>query len=474
MSGLDQLRKALREVVGSSTGGEELEADEAEGGPHHGKGHKLAPAEVRAQREKKRQSRSFCTTSRDHVTKLDVGARFRAPPVGSYRPKEELCQPRVKGHVDFSQREATRSRTTMAIEREVEGLQADGLPFEHLTKNGVSVELLDETPSRMDRKSPEWDLGKLSPRPDMIKQSGIVYNNNSFTANVLDGDLSTSLLTRQPCFDFAKTSVYKVKDRETYFQPGQYKTGEAFDSTRPRLEVKNAAFENQRPRKGLAERPRAGDHLPDRSLTRSIGLGTMTRSTPLLSSEMRVTSPQFSKYTVRPAFWKDVPEYHRRDDPETDRVVMQRQQTFDASDADRLCRRRALTTEKFDKSLTRAEHFKVQRSYGEDICMQRVKDNVVRGPVSVELLSDVGNSPQNQRRIRNLRDFVSMEGREGEKRYGESPARNREQGGAMKFERSQRDGDSRCEVQVFSPLAGGISGLRSTRSVDGIKQVGVE
>lgn len=474
VSGLDQLRKALREMVGGG-GVLEEEQNEADGDPASGSGAAFSPAITRAQREQSRPSRAFLTTTRDDVRKLDVDApgRFRAPPVGLYRPKDELCQPRVKGAGpggDFGLRNPTRSRTALETEKEIERLKEENQPFVHLTKPAVSVELLDKSPEKLRQRSPKWDMSKLSSRPDICEAAGIVYNDNTFTGGVQDGDLRCSQLRRNPSWDFAKISVAEPKMPETYFQPGQYSVKIA--ATRERTDKKNVGFDKQRARKPLKEfigrieiDSRLGDHLPDRSLQRSFGM-TLSRSMPLLSKEPRVLGTSFEKYTDRPPMSKPMPEYHRKDDPEIDRTVLAHSLTFDIMEADKAVRSRLKTTEKFDKSLQREQQFKSQRSYGEDICMQRVKDNLTRGPVSVELLTDVGCSPQLQRRVTHLQDFGHMDGREPEKRYTQAPPRNRDQGGAMKFERSVREGDSRCDVSSLSPVSGGIAELRATRTFD--------
>mmetsp|Transcript_79564 Transcript_79564/g.233934 ORF Transcript_79564/g.233934 Transcript_79564/m.233934 type:complete len:542 (+) Transcript_79564:94-1719(+) len=474
VSGLDQLRRALREMVGGG-GVLEEEQNEADGDPASGSGAAASPAITRAQREQQRPSPSFLTTTRDDVRKLDVDApgRFRAPPVGLYRPKDELCQPRLKGAGpggDFGLREPTRSRKAVEVEKEVNRLMEENQPYEHLVKSAVSVELLDQTPEKMRSRAPHWDMSKICPRPDIVKSAGIVYNDNTFTAGVLDADLNCSQLARNPSWDFAKISVAEPKPQETYFQPGQYSV--KISATRERTDKKNIGFDKQRARKPLKEfvggieiDSRLGDNLPDRSLERSFGM-TMSRSVPILSKEPRILGPSFSSYTKRPPLSSPAKEYHRKEDPEIDRAVLTHSLTFDVLEADKFLRSRQRTTEKFDRSLQREQHFRSQRSYGEDVCMQRVKDNLVRGPVSVELLSDVGVSPQLQKRVTHLQDFGHMDGRDPERRYTQAPPRNRDQGSAMKFERGIREGDSRCDVGTLSPMAGVISELRATRTFD--------
>lgn len=90
---IDQLRRALREVVGVTTE-ELLDQPQAEDSPEDDA--KLSPAQIRAVREQKRPMSSFVSTSRDQMSSLAVENRYRAPPPGSYRPSTHLCEPRVK------------------------------------------------------------------------------------------------------------------------------------------------------------------------------------------------------------------------------------------------------------------------------------------------------------------------------------------------------------------------------------------
>jgi len=474
VSGLDQLRRALREMVGGG-GVLEEEQHEADGDPASGSGAAASPAITRAEREQSRPSRAFLTTSRADMRKLDIDApgKFRAPPVGAYRPKDDLCQPRVKGAGpggDFGLREPTRSRKVIAVEKEISRLVEDKQPYDHLVKQAVSVELLDQAPEKLRPRVPTWDMAKFTQRPDIVKSSRISFNDNTFTEGLLEGDLHSSQVLRNPSWDFAKISVAEPKLQETYFQPGQYSV--KVSATRERTNKKNIGFDKQVARKPLKEsvghieiNSRLGDNLPDRSLQRSCGM-TMSRSAPLLSKEPRILGMAFDKYSARPPLSSPAPEYHRKDDPEVDRTVLAHSMTFDVMEADKVIRSKLRTAERFDKSLQREQQFKIQRSYGEDVCLQRVKDNLTRGPVSVELLSDVGCGAQLERRVTHVQDFCRMDGREPERRYTQTPPRNRDQGSAMKFERPVREGASRCDVSVLSPVAGGISELRATRTFD--------
>lgn len=463
-SSLDQLRRALREVVGSGAA-EQPEPPEAEAEAARAGTSTHSHRDLRAQRERPRPSASFLTTSRADVAKLDIGNRFRAPPPGTYQPKSDLSEPRVLGQVDFGAKEETVSRRTLAIQREVQRLKEEGLPYDHLIKDGVSVELLDYVPEKVKPRLRVVDLTKNTGRPDLIKAAGIHYHVNTFTDGVLDGDLHCSQSQRKPAWDFAKLSVAQPKLPETYFQPGQYNVN--LEAVRPRLETKNIPFEKRPARQPLREvvgrveiKSRAGDHLPDRSLARSC---------PNLSSRTRVIVPDISKYTKRPPFWKNAPVYHREEDPEIDQAVQHHSLTVNVVEADKVLRRRARSVEGFSQSLKREQQLKVQRRYGEDVCLQLAKENLSRGPVSVELLPEVGNSPSLRRRV-TAPDFGQMPGRETDMKHVVSPSRRRDPGGAAKFERNLRPGDLRVEVQQLSQMASGISELRATRSYQALER----
>jgi len=456
VSGLDQLRKALREVVGGGGAAEEPEQPE-EGGELGGGAIAVSPGVARAQREHQRPSAAFLAASRDHLARLDLDApgRFRAPPMGTYRPRDDLCQPRVCGAGpggDFGIVEG-RSFKPAVEEREP-----------------VSVETLEDTPERPRRRAAALDFGRSPGRQDIVKSGGITFHVNSFTAGVLDGDLVCSHMGRTPSWDFAKLSAAEVKLPETYFQPGQYSVN--METVRPRLDPKNIGFDKQRARKPLREfvgrvevDERLGSHLPDRSLSRSCGL-SLSRSVPILSKELRVMSPSFDKYTSRPQFFDAPQEHHQADDPVVDQKVLHRSMTFDAVQADKPLRPRTKNVERFERVLKREESLKIQRAYASDICLARKRDNETRGPVSVELLSDVDSSPSLRKRVTHLTSFERMDGRDPERRCTESPPRNRDPGAALRFERAEREGDAGVELGSLSPLAGSISKLRAARTYD--------
>jgi len=449
---LDQLRRALREVVGTA-GADEPDQDQAQAAAEAADGAKLSPGIIRKQREEKRPNRAFVTTTRNYHANLAVENRFRAPPVGSYRPNSELIDARVLGK-DFHYRDPAQSRLVAKLEQEVAELKAEGKPYEHLYKDITSVEMLDEKPQRQKDPIHSPTIEKILPRPDIVKMYGISYQDNTFTDGVLEQDKNTSFLQRTPKWDFARMSSSKPKDREFYFQPGQYEPN--LDAVRTKLETKNSPFEKQRDRASRnKKKPLPGDHLPDRSLARSC---------PHLSTSPRLLSPDISTYLDRPSINGKPKVWHNANDPEADSKVLDYQMNFDIMDA-----AKATWVVRppgdFNKSLTRQKEMRRMRSYGSDVALQRVKDNITRGPVSVELLeTDFDNSPSLKPRVR-IRNMIHMAGREREHNYIESPARQKEQKG-FKFDREVRTGESWADSSRLSPIAGVVSELRNTRTYD--------
>jgi len=341
------------------------------------------------------------------------------------------------------------------LEQEVAELKAEGKPYEHLYKDITSVEMLDEKPMRLKDPIHSPTIEKNLPRPDIVKMYGISFQDNSFTDGVLDQDKNTSALPRYPKWDFAKMSVSKQKDREYYFQPGQYKPN--LDAVRTKLETKNMPFEKQRDRASRNKtKPLPGDHLPDRSLARSC---------PLLTTWPRIRSLDIAMYSERPSIIGKGPKvWHNASDPEVDSKVLDHEMSFSIMDATRATWTVKPPTD-FNKSLTRQKEMRRMRSYGSDVTLQRVKDNITRGPVSVELLeTDFDTSPSLRPRVK-IRSMGHMAGREREHNYVESPARQREQKG-FKFNREVRTGESWCDSSRLSPDAGVVSELRNTRTYD--------
>mmetsp|Transcript_19573 Transcript_19573/g.32255 ORF Transcript_19573/g.32255 Transcript_19573/m.32255 type:complete len:309 (+) Transcript_19573:1-927(+) len=285
------------------------------------------------------------------------------------------------------------------------------------------------------------------------------FHDNSFTAGVMNGDLSTSTgPPRNPEWDFSKTSTAKPKPREYYFQPGQYKIN--IEAVKPKGELKNIPFQRQQNRKSLREAARAGDHLPDRSLARP---GAFSRSCPLL--ERRVQVPDIAKYTVRPPIISTKVDYHDSSDPRVDEAVMSHNLTYDAHESLKPTRPKSRTTEAFHTSLDRKQHHLIMRSYGEDVCMRLSERYSRTGTVSSEELpmDYTNNKPQLNLKV-TMRDHSRMTSRSHTKKYTESPPRRKDFSNVAKFEREVRAGDSRPEPDNLSNLAAGIAEKRVTRT----------
>lgn len=450
---IDQLRRALREVVGVTTE-ELLDQPQAEDSPEDDA--KLSPAQIRAVREQKRPMSSFVSTSRDQMSSLAVENRYRAPPPGSYRPSTHLCEPRVKTPV-FRLGDGSQSRKQKVLEREVARLKQSSKPYEHLLQGVRSVELLDKTPEKLVRAVTTPDLERYTARPDMIKLANIHFHESEFIDGVLDGDYSTSMILRNPSWDFAKLSAAPRRGSETYFQPGQYKPN--LDAVRPKLETKNIPFDKFPARKALKETVgrfeidgREGDHLPDRSLSRSC---------PYLMP--RLQSPNLSKDSERPPIMGRKKPWHDIKDPEVDRLVLDYEMTFNIMDCEK-ARWKPSSAGDFGKSLTRKKHLQAMRMYGQDAALLKAKQNLTEGPVSVELLSDIDSSGMLHPKVMSPRfEFMAM--REPSSKYAEAPARLKDVKGT-RFKRELRSGESLTDAGSLSPLAGAISELRSVRSYE--------
>jgi hypothetical protein len=458
-SGLDLLKRTLREVVGVGVGLEDEEEEQAAGSSKRARS---MPADVIREREQNRNSSAFLASSRHDLKKLDVEYRFRAPPIGSYRPKEtKLSQrPKLQGY-SFGFTDKTKSRKTLEVEKEIERLQDEGQPYDHLVKSGVSVEVQEGIVEKSKPHMRNHHFHKDLDRPDMIKVSNIQFNDNSFTAGVLDGKSSTSDFQRQPVFDFAKVSTAPAKEREYYFQPGQYAV--KFDSSKPKQELKNIPFDRQQSRKPLADHKPAGLHLPDRSLSRPSAMG----SCPLL--EKKVRDFNIGKFPKR----KPINDYRPPDydvsDPRIEETVMQGLNSYDAFEAMKATKPGQRSCEAFKQSLTRVQHHRTMRSYANDQCLQLARTNITRGPVSIELLpmDSIDQKPSLTRKVV-VKDLKTMAGREPSQEHRELPPRKKDLDDVMSFERGVRPGDSRCETQHLSSLATGINELRGSRSYDAL------
>lgn len=454
VAGIEQLRKALREVVG--TAGEPQE-DEGHASPLHRSQMLHHSVDDSRTKDIHRASSSFLVEGRNDRARRDVDNKWRAPPPGSYRPKDHWMRPRVKD-TDFGFKPVTKSYHTKALEEEIERLKADNQPYMHLVKSASSVELIEGIPENklMKRNLTSFDMTKCLERPDLVKQAGIVYNVNSFTAGVADGHLKTSMFTRKPSWDIEKSSTAPEKDPSNYFQPGQY-LKELQSSN-----LKNIPFTKQQARKPPCEsigrveiKGRAGDHLPDRSLSRKSGA----------QQEPRIKVYDMNKYTTRPDILAKAIVYHDQADPYVADAVHKYNMTKDITQADRLSRPRTKPCEDFNKSLKREQQLRTMRTYGSDVCLQLAKEYKERGPVTVELLPmDTHDSAPSLRRRVPVRDFEKMERWEPSGKAVVPPPRKRDLSEGANFERNVREGDSRSPAAALSQIASGIRELRNTRS----------
>jgi len=409
VAGLEQLRKALREVMG-----ENEEQGQAKVLQHQipavEQGAALSVGQIRGKREKERPSSMFKALSRDEKAKHDVGVKSCAPPLGTYRPKSGQSRPRMLGQADFAKPPGRSPLPSYGGE-------------------------LNDPPRRPERHIPAPHFAKSTPR----KAQKLTCTVNSFTAGVLDGHLYCSTSSRSPQWDFSKSVDPQAKVRSTYFQPGQYRIPGPLSRT-------CVQFDKQIPRPPVADGVSATNHLPDRSLSRSC---------PVLSQSRAVVVPDLSKYRARDAFFKPA------NDNQSNAA------TFDAMEANRTLWRKPTNVDDFDKTLDRGTSIKGTRFYAQDVALQLARDNEMRGrPMSVELLAETPTTPK---RVSNV-DFDVMAGRTPERQWQDPSARTRDQSRNMKFERGTRPGETRAETGELSPLAGAISSSRRSRTFEALDE----
>ncbi|CAK0809733.1 unnamed protein product [Prorocentrum cordatum] len=300
VAGLEQLRKALREVMG-----ENEEQGQAKVLQHQipavEQGAALSVGQIRGKREKERPSSMFKALSRDEKAKHDVGVKSCAPPLGTYRPKSGQSRPRMLGQADFAKPPGRSPLPSYGGE-------------------------LNDPPRRPERHIPAPHFAKSTPR----KAQKLTCTVNSFTAGVLDGHLYCSTSSRSPQWDFSKSVDPQAKVRSTYFQPGQYRIPGPLSRT-------CVQFDKQIPRPPVADGVSATNHLPDRSLSRSC---------PVLSQSRAVVVPDLSKYRARDAFFKPA------NDNQSNAA------TFDAMEANRTLWRKPTNVDDFDKTLDRGTSIK--------------------------------------------------------------------------------------------------------------------
>mmetsp|Transcript_5128 Transcript_5128/g.8954 ORF Transcript_5128/g.8954 Transcript_5128/m.8954 type:complete len:527 (-) Transcript_5128:53-1633(-) len=437
-SGLEQLRRALREVAGN--GDEAGEQDDEGPSP---KGLRVSPSlgsESMDSKERLRPSPAFVARPREP---LEGRVDQQAPPPGTYRPKDQWMRPKVQT-MDFAPKESTKSLRRLHLEQEIERLKAARKPYDHLVKQGVSVEEEEGIPGDNIKKHiPDIKLSKATSRPDMIKTAGISYNVNTFTDGVLDGHLLCSNTKRSPCWDITKSSSATPKELESYFQPGQYKINDSI--IRPRTEKLNLPFDKQPSRKPLANPTSAARDLPDRSLSRKSGKTQESRPKLVLD---------FKKYTRRPDEAMMI-EYHDKANPSVDQEVLNRDLQFDVSRAHRAIQTRTRPCESFDKALTRQQHAQAMRHCGPEALKAAKGEEAARGMIASPAGAGAFQEVSAQSQF-SPRDHV-----------GQPPSRRRDFSHAARFARGVREGDKKSPVAI-SQLSNSIAYFRATRSYEAL------
>eukprot|EP00403_Amphidinium_massartii_P005233 CAMPEP_0178381066 /NCGR_PEP_ID=MMETSP0689_2-20121128/5790_1 /TAXON_ID=160604 /ORGANISM="Amphidinium massartii, Strain CS-259" /LENGTH=522 /DNA_ID=CAMNT_0020001235 /DNA_START=41 /DNA_END=1606 /DNA_ORIENTATION=- len=434
-SGLEQLRRALREVAGP--GDEAGEPDDEGASP---KGLRVSPtagAQAADLKDRARASPAFLARGRDSLDRADHGA----PPPGTYRPKDQWMRPKVP-NITLAPAQSTKSLRRVQLEEEIDRLRAMKKPFDHLTKVGVSVESEEGIPGdKLKQHVQEIKIGKATGRPDMIKAAGITFNVNTFTDGVLEGHLLCSSSRRSPSWDIAKSSSAVPRQQDSYFQPGQYKINDSV--IRPRTEKLNLSFEKQPSRKPLLNAPSAARDVPDRSLSRKSGKTQESKAKLVLD---------FKKYTRRPDEAMVI-EYHDKNNPIIDNEVLTRDLTFDAIRAHRAIQTRSRPPESFDKALSRQQHAAAMRHSGPEV-MKAQKDDPAKGSHSSPSLGA-------------FQDSTSHAQISPRAHAASPPSRKRDFSHAARFERGVREGDRRSPV-ALSQLSNSIAYFRATRSYEAL------
>jgi hypothetical protein len=454
---LYELEKALHAAVEGDRQENQIEQKQSAGDGFR------TPDIVR-ERRRVHPSYAFIAQSRAERNRIEEKITFHPPPVGSYRPKDELIRPPQR-FVDFAMKKETKGRHTIAAEAEIENLKAEGLPYDHILKKAVSVELMEGIPDHPAVHVNVPNLDKGIPRPDIVKLSKLEFHVNSFTAGVLEGDLVTSQLPRKPIWDFGKGRERPgPSERASYFQPGQYKTDGVMDKVRPKACKIGIPFEMQPSRKPISKPVSHGPSLiPDRSLARAC---------PVTQPKL-LTGVEHTKQSDRKPISDAVKDYHHTDDPKACQAVRQQEMAYDVCVAEKPLLKRPAAIDNFARSLNRDQAAQGLRSYGQDPVLQRGKH--MQKVRSVETLP-VDSVYRKQTLTGHHRvlgtDFIRMRGREDELEYTNSPPRKRDFSNASQFTRGIRNGESLVNAAEFSSLTGSMNQLRKARSYAALQPVG--
>jgi len=416
-SELDDLKQALRDIDGKD--GENSDKHNTILEAWLEKQEFLNPQQAREEREKKRETSAFRVVSRATRDKLAIENRFRAPEMGTYRPNIDVGRPRSAGVISFSQPKH------VAKKKDVE-------------ENPEAPEMTPEKQGT--HKVCYVNIAKASGRPDFFKSMGIVSNHNTFEDGIPSAAEKTSRRTRQPCHKFSTTKTQGPKSQGT--EPGKYKPNQDF--VRPRSAVGGFHFEHQ-----CSRRPASAP----------CGIGSRLSPASNVDRGRHIPGFDIGKFTSRPDILEKMGVKTDEDGAQEFEDVALR-----ASMSQPALRSRPQSALTFDNSLTRQQHLRSSRCYGEDIALQRQAE-AAKGPKSTELLSEIGNPAL--RKPEAVPDFEKYPARDPsqERKYAIKPARGKDCG-VHKFERAAREGEERCDRHGFSELASGISGLRASRTYE--------
>mmetsp|Transcript_73362 Transcript_73362/g.203635 ORF Transcript_73362/g.203635 Transcript_73362/m.203635 type:complete len:474 (+) Transcript_73362:66-1487(+) len=407
--GLKLLRKELKKVVGDTSSVCDQE-DEAMIQPTFLHAKSAAIVRERNEREERRPSSTFKALGRAKREQLLAGERGQAPPIRTCTSDPSIARSCTPGLVGFDAPKNPVPRRSDSTSELPNGEQLD---------------------PRKNREKCLVDLAKTAPRKDFY---GCVSSNERLPmGRVLESDLKSSKRIRSPCWSFS--SVSKVPPTtETYSEPGEYDVNS--DRLRPRSGGGNVSFAKQLPRRPMS--------APSSSCPRE--LSSSGGSAP----SRHVPTPNFTKATSRQPF-------------PCATVGEDQVEVTDLAEAPaKPERHRPQSAVCFGKTLSRDEHYKGLRKYGEDVDVHRMHEYVQNGPVSVEFTSDIGDGPQLRPHVATPH-FKHMLGRSaGVLPRHRRPARSGRQC-ALKFERAARVGDGRCILRNLSDVAGGVVELRASR-----------
>merc|ERR1719253_394920 len=454
------------------------DADVAE---HHGEQEARAetPPLLR-HRAKVKPQWPFVNQSRDAMHKHLVANQFAPPPPGTYRPRDKFPEhePVTKERVmttnfDFHPTNESILKTRAREEREAAEARGEfeekGAEWWRLPATSIEVSeeywcssFGPESACRPKMLAPE--IKKQLPRPDLGKQSSIVYNINTFDEGALTQDLNTSSFKRQPEWDFRKLKQRSSPALSSFFQPGQYKPD--YNSVGRRDDdPKMMKFEKQQKRPnpedgaGRNKPPKESSYgrslIPDRSLH---------RKTSVLSTIPRVLTIDLGKQLARPSMVQRKVMYNEND-PAMVQATLERERDLPWHELYKVVCPRSDYSPSYARSIRRDQATLGTRMAGVDPAMIRARKPP---PVTQTEMLPVEAVDSDLARPRILqKDFKLMPQRYHSKLYQDHAARYKEPT-APKFERDLHANEQRADLLALSPDCRKVQTLRGDRSFEAL------